>query len=452
MISPAIAPGIGAPDLYVVAVAFAGLAVLVAILALTHHGGRSFSPALVYLGMGALGAVGVALLDAPWLTVTGDAAVIERISEIAVVVALFATGLRIDHALVLREWRSTVLLLGVVMPVTIAAVAVLGVWVVGLSAGAAIVLAASLAPTDPVLAGDLGVPAPGEGDRSEPAFALTSEAGLNDGLAFPFVFLGLVVASGGGVASYAEWLAADVVYAVAAGVAIGALVGRGIAAAAVRLRDRGLLASGLDGWAAVGAVLAIYGVAEIAGAYGFLAAFAGGIAFRRYERDHEYNDGVHAGAEALERALELTMILFLGSLLTLGGLGTAGWEAGLLAAALILVIRPLATMVGLRGSRLRGRERLYVGLFGIRGIGSVYYASAALGSGLLATGEAGTVLWTVLVVVCISIVVHGLSATPLTRLMVAADGRSPAHDGVPPDPSMRAMGEGRVPEATTRTD
>lgn len=413
-----IAPGLGAPDLYVVAVGFAGIAVLVAILTLTHHGERAFSPALVYLAMGAAGAVGAALLDAPWLTLAGDAAVVERISEVAVVMALFATGLRIDHDLVLSHWRSTVLLLAVVMPVTIAAVTLLGMWVAGLSLGAALVLGAALAPTDPVLAGDLGVPAPGEGDRSEPAFALTSEAGLNDGLAFPFVFLGLVIASGGGVGAYAEWFAADVAYAIVAGVAIGAAVGWAIAAAAVRLRDRGLLASGLDGWAAVGAVLAIYGIAEIAGAYGFLAAFAGGIAFRRYERDHEYQEGVHGGAEALERGLELTMILFLGSLLTLDGLGTAGWEAVVVAAALILVIRPVATMAGLGGSRLRGRERLYVGIFGIRGIGSIYYASAALGSGLLAAGEARTILWTVVAVVCISIVVHGLSASALTRRMV----------------------------------
>ena len=288
----------------------------------------------------------------------------------------------------------------------------------GLSAGAAIVLAAALAPTDPVLAGDLGVPAPGEGDRSEAAFALTSEAGLNDGLAFPFVYLGLVVAAGFDAGSFAEWLAVDVLYGIAGGIAIGAALGWGIAAAAVRLRDRGLLAVGLDGWAAVGAVLAIYGVTEIAGAYGFLAAFAGGIAFRRYERDHEYNDGVHAGAEALERALELTMILFLGSLLTLDGLEVAGWTAVALAAALILVIRPLATMVGLRWSRLRGRERLYVGIFGIRGIGSIYYATAALGSGLLTRAESETIVWTVVVVVGISIVVHGLTASVMTRRMV----------------------------------
>jgi sodium/hydrogen antiporter len=405
--------------------------VLVAILALTHHGERHFSPALVYLAMGCAGAVGASLIGAPWLSLADDAAVVERVSELTVLMALFATGLRIDHRLDPREWGSTAVLLGIVMPLTIAAVAAIGAWGLGLSAGAAIVLAAALAPTDPVLAGDLGVGGPGEGDRSESAFALTSEAGLNDGLAFPFVLLGLVVAGGLDGGSLAEWIAIDVVWAIASAIVAGAALGWGIAAAAVHLRDRGLLAVQLDGWAAVGAVLTIYGVSEIIGAYGFLAVFAGGLAFRRYERDHEYNEGVHAGAEALERALELTMILFLGSLLTLDGLRIAGWESLALAAALILVIRPAAALVGLAGTRLARPQRLYVGFFGIRGIGSIYYAAAAVGSGLLATGEGRVVIWTIAVVVCVSIVVHGVSAAPLTRRLAPADEPSPADEPVP---------------------
>ena len=404
---------------------------LVAILALTHHGERFFSPALVYLVMGCAGAVGASLIGAPWLALGDDAAVVERVSELTVLMALFATGLRIDHRLMPREWRTTALLLGIVMPLTIAAVAAIGAWGLGLSAGAAIVLAAALSPTDPVLAGDLGGGGPGEGDRSEAAFALTSEAGLNDGLAFPFVLLGLVVASGLDGGSLARWLALDVLYAVAAAVAVGAALGWVIAAGAVHLRDRGLLAVRLDGWAAVGAVLTIYGVSEIVGAYGFLAVFAGGLAFRRFERDHEYQEGVHAGAEALERALELTMILFLGSLLTLDGLRIAGWESLALAAALILVVRPAATLIALAGSRLRMPQRLYVGVFGIRGVGSVYYAAAAVGSGLLATGEGRVVIWTVAVVVCMSIVVHGATASRLTRRLAPVEEPAPGREPVP---------------------
>ena len=288
----------------------------------------------------------------------------------------------------------------------------------GLSAGAAIVLGAALAPTDPVLAGELGVGPPGEREEAEPAFALTSEAGLNDGLAFPFVLLGLVVAGGAGPGGIAEWLAADVVYATLAGVAIGAAGGWALSALAARLRERSLVARELDGWAALGAVLAIYGLTQVAGAYGFLAAFAGGIAFRRRERDHEYNTSVHAGAATVEKMLELAMILLLGSLLTLDGLEAPGLAGWLLAPLLLLVVRPAASAVGLVGSPMAPRERAWVAWFGVRGVGSLYYAAAAVGAGVLAPAEEATVAWTVVAVVVVSIVVHGVTGAPLTRRLL----------------------------------
>jgi NhaP-type Na+/H+ or K+/H+ antiporter len=414
----AIDPGLGSPDVYAVGLLFVGLAVLVAILALSHQRARAYSASIVYLAMGVVAAAGVAVLDASWLDLLEDHATVERASEIAVFVALFAAGLRLDRHLHWRAWRSTALLLGVVMPLTIAAVAAFGAYGMGLSAGAAIVLGAALAPTDPVLAGELGVGPPGERDEGEPAFALTSEAGLNDGLAFPFVLLGLIVAGGWDAGDLAEWLAADVVYATLAGVAIGAAGGWALSALAARLRERSLVDRELDGWAALGAVLAIYGLTQVAGAYGFLAAFAGGIAFRRRERDHEYNTSVHAGAATVEKVLELAMILLLGSLLTLDGLGTPGLAGWLLAPLLLLVVRPAASAVGLLWSPLRRRERAWVAWFGVRGVGSLYYAAAAIGAGALAPAEERTVAWTIVAVVVVSIVAHGVTGTPLTRRLL----------------------------------
>ncbi|HSI30210.1 MAG TPA: cation:proton antiporter [Miltoncostaeaceae bacterium] len=417
-VAAAIDPGLGSPDAYAVGLLFVGVAVLVAILALSHQRARAYSASIVYLAMGAAAAAGIALLDAPWLDLLDDHTTVERASEIAVFVALFAAGLRLDRRLRWRAWRSTALLLGVVMPLTIAAVAAFGAYGMGLSAGAAIVLGAALAPTDPVLAGELGVGPPGEREEAEPAFALTSEAGLNDGLAFPFVLLGLVVAGGAGPGGIAEWLAADVVYATLAGVAIGAAGGWALSALAARLRERSLVARELDGWAALGAVLAIYGLTQVAGAYGFLAAFAGGIAFRRRERDHEYNTSVHAGAATVEKMLELAMILLLGSLLTLDGLEAPGLAGWLLAPLLLLVVRPAASAVGLVGSPMAPRERAWVAWFGVRGVGSLYYAAAAVGAGVLAPAEEATVAWTVVAVVVVSIVVHGVTGAPLTRRLL----------------------------------
>jgi sodium/hydrogen antiporter len=282
----------------------------------------------------------------------------------------------------------------------------------GLSLGAAIILGAALAPTDPVLARDVKVGGPGEGDGPETHFALTSEAGLNDGLAFPFVFLGIFVAGEGGFGWFSEWLAADVIYAIVAGLAIGAVAGRAIGYASDRLRERGWLKPEFDGWLALAAVLAIYGIAEIAGAYGFLAAFAGGLAFRRYEWDHESHQRVHAGADLAEDITELGMVLIVGSTVTLAGLqapGIAGW---LLVPALLLVIRPLSVLAAFVGSAVDRHERKLIGWFGIRGIGSFYYAAVAINAGVLSVAEIDTIYWTIIACVGVSILVHGFSAGP----------------------------------------
>ena len=351
--------------------------------------------------------------DIPWLDPVDDAEVVQRLAEFALIVALFSTGLKLDRRLSWREWGSVVRLLGIVMPLTIVAIALFGSLAMGLSLAAAVVLGAALAPTDPVLAGDIGVGPPGEEDEREPHFAVTAEAGLNDGLAFPFVNLGLFLAvEGRGDGWVAEWLLADVVYAVAVGIAVGALGGWLLAAGVLRLRAQRLLARELDGWVAVGAVLVLYGVAELAGGYGFLAAFAGGIGFRRYERDHEANERVHQGAEVVEKFSELAAILLLGSMVTLAGWSEAGWAGAALAPLLLLAIRPLSVFVAFVGSGLALRERAFLGWFGVRGVGSLYYVAAAIASGLLTVEEAQSVFWAIAVCVVVSIVVHGITGSP----------------------------------------
>jgi len=274
--------GFSFADPYAIGLAFAGLAIFAAIGALSHQHERAFSASLIYLVLGVLAATFIDLLGVQWIDPFADAGVIEHLAEFAVIVALFGTGLKLDRALDRRAWGPVGRLLGIVMPLTIAAVALFGTQVMGLSLGAAIILGAVLAPTDPVLAGDVGVGPPGDEDERDPNFALTAEAGLNDGLAFPFVFLGAFIIAEDGNGWLGEWLAADVLYALAVGLGLGVLGGYLIAASIVWLRDRNLLTEALDGWVAVGAVLLVYGLTEVAGGYGFLAAFAAGLAFRRY--------------------------------------------------------------------------------------------------------------------------------------------------------------------------
>jgi sodium/hydrogen antiporter len=385
---------------------------------MSHEHERAFSASLIYLGLGALAALTIRLFDIPWLDPFGDAKVVEHIAEVALIFALFSSGLKLDRPLRWREWGSVTRLLVLAMPLTMAGVALFGTQVMGLSLGAALLLGAMLAPTDPVLAGDIGVGPPGDEAEHEPNFALTAEAGGNDGLAAPLVLIGVFVAEQGGRGWIGEWLVADLLYAVLAGVAIGAVVGLVAAWSVKGLRDRELLAPGFDGYHAIATALVTYGAAETAGGYGFLAVFVGGLAFRRYEHDHELNGRVHAGAEQVEKFMELAAILLLGSLLTGAGLTAPGWEGWLLAIVLLVVIRPLSTFVALVRSQVgTAGGRTFVAWFGVRGVGTLYYAATVVGVGALSGGEEKLVVWTAIACVIVSIFVHGVTGGPALRLL-----------------------------------
>jgi NhaP-type Na+/H+ or K+/H+ antiporter len=397
-----------------------GVAVFAAVGAMSHEHERAFSASLIYLGLGALAALAIQGFGVPWLETIGDAAVVEHIAEVALIFALFSSGLKLDRRLRWREWSSVTRLLVLAMPLTMAGIALYASAVMGLSLGAALLLGAILSPTDPVLAGDIGVGPPGDEEEHEPNFALTAEAGGNDGLAAPLVLIGVFAATRGGTGWLGEWLLADLLYAVVVGVALGAAVGVLAAWSVKRLRDAELLTPAFDGYHAIATALVTYGVAEAAGGYGFLAVFVGGLAFRRYERDHELNGRVHHGAEQGEKFMELAAILLLGSLLTTSGLSAPGWAGWGLAAALLLVIRPLATALSLVGGNVEGKGgKAFVAWFGVRGVGTLYYAATIVTAGALSNGEQRVVVWTAIACVVISIVVHGVTGGPALRLLFA---------------------------------
>jgi NhaP-type Na+/H+ or K+/H+ antiporter len=411
----AAAKGFELGDVYALGLLFAGVVLFAAILALSRQDEYAFTAAIVYLVLGAVASLGLQALGVDLLDPLEDHELIERLAEFAVIVALFASGLRIDRALTWRRWSSTVRLIAIVMPLTIGAITLFGTAAMGLSLGAAVILGAILAPTDPVLASSIQVGPPGEPDASEPRFALTSEAGLNDGLAFPFVMLGIFIAGENGSDWIGEWLAADVLYAITVGGLLGAAAGYALAAIAAHMRLREWLRKELDPWLAIAVVLAVYGLTELAGAYGFIAAFVGGLAFRRHEVRAEHHQRVHDGARLMENVTELAMVLLFGSTVTLAGLSEPGVVGWLLVPVLLLAIRPAATMIGFVGSRTDMPERAFIGWFGIRGVGTFYYLAFAIGTGVLTDAEATLLYWTAIACVGASIVTHGVSSHPAVR-------------------------------------
>ncbi|GAB3803599.1 cation:proton antiporter domain-containing protein [Micromonospora zhanjiangensis] len=279
-----------------------------------------------------------------------------HLTEIGVIVALMGAGLKIDRPFGRRRWSSTWRMLAVAMPLCIAAVAVLGWWWAGLVPAAALLLGAALAPTDPVLAADVqvGEPTDVEDSEDEVRFALTSEAGLNDGLAFPFVYAAIAIAAAGLAPSgwLAHWLTLDVAYRLAAGVAGGLLIGWLLGKLFFRAPTQALrLSRHAEGFLAIAATFLAYGLVEMIHGYGFLAVFVAARAIRSAERSHEFHQVLHDFAEQTERLLTVLLLLLFGGAVVGGLLAPLTWPAAVVGLALVFVIRPLAGWLALRGAR-----------------------------------------------------------------------------------------------------
>ena len=339
-----------------------------------------------------------------------------HLTEVCVIVSLLGAGLALDRPVGWRRWASTWRLLAVTMPVAIAVTALLGGWLLGLGAAAAVLLAAALAPTDPVLASEVQVAEPTEDVESEDEarFALTSEAGLNDGLAFPFTYAAIAMATVGAAPSHwlGEWLLLDVLWRIAAGVVVGIAVGWALRMLFFsRVTRTAGLADRAGGFVALALVFLAYGAAELAAGYGFIAVFVCACTIRAAERSHGQHQVLHTYVEQLERLLTVVVLVLLGGAVARGALGDVGWTEGLLAALVLLVVRPLAGWLGLSGGTTGRRERAVIAFFGVRGIGSLYYVAYATTEADFPGAEQ---LWrvTVLVVLC-SVVLHGVTATPV---------------------------------------
>lgn len=399
-------------DPYEVTLAVVGAAALAAAWLPRLLENRPLSPLLVMVVLGAAVYTLPLGFDLPDPFQHREA--LERLTELGVLIALMGAGLKIDRRLGFRRWRTTWLLLLVSMPLFIAAAAVVGGVVLGLAPASAVLLASVLAPTDPVLAGDVQVGEPGGPEEDEVRFSLTSEAGLNDGLAFPFVYAALAMAAHGAnpVNWLGEWVLIDVVLRLGIAVAMGVVVGKALGFLVFRFHvGRRGVADTAEGFVVLAAMFLVYGATELVHGYGFLAVFISAGTLRDAERDHDYHRVLHGFAEQFERLLTVGLLVVFGGALTQGLLMGFDWRVVVFALVLLVVLRPLTALVAIRGTVGDRLERRTIAFYGVRGVGSFYYLAYATSEETFIDAR---LLWTVVAsVVLASLLVHGTSAGPV---------------------------------------
>jgi sodium/hydrogen antiporter len=411
------------------------------------------STSAIYLAIGlAIGPLGFDWLH---IDIRNEVRWFERLTEVAVIVALFVGGLKLRLPLKDPAWVAAWWLGGPIMLATIVGVAACALLLLDLPLATALILGAVLAPTDPVLAGTVKVSSAADHDRMR--YGLSGEAGLNDGMAFPFVVFGLLWLEHNGAGDWiASWALQRILWAIPAGLLLGYVLGRGVGRLAIWLRTHQQDPGAPSDFLALALIALSYACAEAVGALGFLATFAAGVGLRHAElhvtletpparrspgrrrvdqvavdEDAPAEELVGAGIEAeelkepavaagvlvaetitfgdtAERLLEVLLVVLVGILLA------QHWDprAIPLALALFLVIRPLATRLLLIGTPTTNSQRWLMGWFGIRGIGSLYYLSYAVRHGP-STAVADDLAGLTISTVALSILVHGVTAPPL---------------------------------------
>lgn len=399
--------------------------------------------AIIYLAVGLL--VGPSALNLLHFNPLKESALLEVLTEGAVLISLFSAGVKMPVPFSFTRWRAPILLATVSMTLTVAMVAAFAFYVLGLPLGAGVLLGAILAPTDPVLATDVQIRHPG--DRDQLRFTLTCEAGMNDGSAFPFVMLGLGLLGLHELGDFGlRWVLVDVLWATLAAVLIGGVAGIALARLGWKFRRAPHKHELLDDFLGLGLIGVVYGLTVMVHAWGFLAVFFAAVALRQTELKlarnalksaagaaeiaetagtgappasagpgadpdslHTVSEGSLIFKEHLERLSELILVLLVGGSLFLT---SWSWPAVGLALFLFLVARPLSVLASLLFTPTPWRIRGMTAWFGVRGIGSLYYLMYAI-QHQLPESLALQMIQMTLVVVALSILLHGVSVKPM---------------------------------------
>ncbi len=358
-----------------------------------------------------------------------DRELMEYITEFIVIISLAGTGLKMKRDVGLKSWATGWYLLGIAMPLTIAAVALLGWAWIGLAPAAAILLGAVLAPTDPVLAANVQVGAPDDdSSEDEVRFGLTLEAGLNDGLAFPFVYLAIAIISATDVTeALLTWAWWDFGYRIVVGTIMGWVIGKALTYIFKRfeenMRERSRDDVELEeGFFILAATLLTYSITEMAEGYGFLAVFVAAVTgARTKELRPESTQGSYEAIDQVEQAILGVFLIAFGGITATGGLNELSWQGAAIGLALLFVIRPLCGLIAFLPSNLPLVEKLAISYFGIRGVGSLYYLAYAHNSEYFPEIDQ---VWSIVnFTMLVSIFVHGLSVKPALKFVDKTMGR-----------------------------
>lgn len=394
-------------DVYILDLLVIGLVLLFVTLGSGWISRLPLSYALIYLIVG--------ILLSPYgfnlIQMRPEAEFLERLAELVVLISLFSCGLKMNRALRLVHWNSTLRLIGLLMPITIFSIALVGHLALDMPWGVAILLGAILAPTDPVLASEVQLSNPD--DRDELRFGLTSEGGLNDALAFPFVYFGLHWLKEDTWQNWiGQWLVVDLIWAIGAGLFMGVVVAKIVVWIDKRLQRLRPADNLMEDFVALSMILLTYALTELVNGYGFLAVFVAGMVAQRSYHNPEKRLSQMEFTESIEKLLEVGTILLLGSLLRWQPIVQFLPQSLLIAGLLLFVIRPLGTQLSMVGNHDDPIRPWLFGWFGIRGVGSIYYLTYALGQGLK-DYQGEQIAWITFTTIVISVVLHGISATPL---------------------------------------
>lgn len=342
--------------------------------------------------------------------------IILYLTEALVVIALAAAGLSINMSPTWKNWNPAYLLVLVTMPLMIALTAAFSYFYLGLNLATSILIGAVLAPTDPVLARTVQVDGPKDDKGEHPVkVALTAEAGLNDGLAFPFVYLAIVLSLSFGTdigleTTILNWFLSDLIFKISIGMLGGLGMGLVWAKLAQKLSNKeerfeffGLLM--------VGSTITTYFLTETLGGYGFLAVFIANVLGRRIAQKKHGKETLvlpHAFTDQIEILLTSVSLLWLGTFMAGSVIGYVSISEIIFGLCVVLLFRPITGFVGLIFSGFNWRQRVTASVLGVKGMGSVYYLSYSLSKGEFDHTDG---MWRIVaVVILISILLHGFGS------------------------------------------